>query len=149
MQPSFLVSGEDITKYIPQRQPMVMIDTLLQSTERFTATALQVEPDNIFVRNGYLLPPGIIENIAQTAAIRAGYFYITKDQPVPLGFIGGIKNLNIEQLPPVGSRIITKVYPVQEVFNISVIKGEVFQDEQVVAQCEMKIFVQQPTPPTK
>ncbi|ATL47590.1 3-hydroxyacyl-ACP dehydratase [Chitinophaga caeni] len=136
-----LVQKEQITDYIPQRPPMVMIDTILKADENILRTGFYIEPGNVFVENGSLMPPGLMENIAQTAAARVGYIAKQKNEPVPLGFIGAVKDLEILQLPKMETAIETEIVIEHEVFNATVVTGKVWQDGQVMAQCEMKIFV--------
>ena len=136
-----ILKGQQVFKYIPQRPPMVMIDTLWVSDEVLTRTGFFIQSDNLFVENGEFTAPGLMENIAQTAAIRAGYYYVNKNEPVPLGFIGGFKNLEILATPKVGTTIKTEVRLKQEVLDISIYEGKIMQDDALLVNCEMKIFV--------
>ncbi|MEZ4947941.1 MAG: hypothetical protein R2784_00870 [Saprospiraceae bacterium] len=45
-----------------------MVDKLWHSDEKETLSGLFISEDNLFVENGHLAEPGIMENIAQTAA---------------------------------------------------------------------------------
>lgn len=137
-----ILVAEQILEYIPQRPPIVMIDKLWASNEEGTKTGLLIRPDLLFVENGYFTEPGLMENIAQTGAIRAGYYHISRNEPVPLGFIGDFKNLIIHQLPAINQEITTVVQLKGEVLGISVFEGKVYLDDQLLVSCEMKIFVQ-------
>ncbi|RAJ02616.1 hypothetical protein LX64_03636 [Chitinophaga skermanii] len=136
-----LVQKEDIINYIPQRPPMVMIDKVIVAEDKIMRTGLHIEPTNVFVENGRFMPPGLMENIAQTAAARVGFIAKQKNEPVPLGFIGAVKDLEIIQLPEAGTDIETEIHITHEVFNATVVHGRVFQNNILMAQCEMKIFV--------
>src|SRR4051812_15066149 len=70
-QNQMLVTIENIISFIPQKPPFVMIDQLISSDETSTRTGFQVRADNIFVEDGFLTEPALVENIAQTAAARA------------------------------------------------------------------------------
>lgn len=137
-----IIAAEQILRYIPQRPPIVMIDKLWSSDEHGTETGLLIRPGLLFVENGRFTEPGLMENIAQTGAIRAGYYHISRNEPVPLGFIGDFKNLQFHQLPEVGQEITTRVQLKQEVLGISVFEGKVFCEKQLLVSCEMKIFIQ-------
>src|SRR5689334_15443100 len=104
-----LVPREKIAEYIPQKHPMVMIHTLEKCEGNVTKTTFKVEADNIFVKDDLLQEPGIMENIAQTAAAKAGYEVKKLGSEPLLGFIGAIKDLNIYNLPKVGETIETTV----------------------------------------
>jgi len=138
-----IARGTGIYDYLPQRPPMVMIDTLISCIDKTTITSLQILPENIFVKDGFLAEPGIIENIAQTAAAGVGYMYRTNPEgnEVPIGVIGAINDLKIYFLPKTGTEIRTEVSVLYQVLNASVITGRVFTDHKVVAECEMKIFL--------
>lgn len=130
-----------ITEYIPQREPMVMIDNHIESTENYTVSSFNIQSDNIFVKDGFFHESGLIENIAQTAALRVGYFCKLNNTEVPVGFIGGIKALKINLLPILGESINTKVEILHQVFDATIIRGTVFNSiNEICAECEMKIF---------
>lgn len=133
----------EILKYIPQRPPMVMIDKLLLSNEVKSETELTVRADNIFVQNGVLTTPGLTENMAQTAAARAGFTFLEKGEAVKLGFIGAVKNLKIYQEPVVGSILKTEIRELAQVMNILSVKTEMRCKNELVAECELKIFIQE------
>jgi predicted hotdog family 3-hydroxylacyl-ACP dehydratase len=130
----------DILSLLPQQPPFVMVDKLLFCDRETTTTALTVHKDNIFVENNQLTEAGIMENIAQTCAVRMGYInkYIHSDK-VKLGFIGAIKNLVIEELPKTGDELKTTIDVVSEVFNITLVNAKVEINEKLIASCEMKI----------
>ncbi|MDE3247988.1 MAG: 3-hydroxyacyl-ACP dehydratase [Bacteroidota bacterium] len=137
-----IASGEEIIQLIPQRPPFVMIDGLLHSDETTTRSQLAIRVDNIFVADGWLTAPGLLENIAQTAAARAGYEAKQQGGPVRIGYIGAVKNFSVEALPALGTSIETEVAVVSQVFDVSVVKGTVRQEGKLLAACEMKIFIQ-------
>lgn len=132
---------EDILSLIPQRPPFVMISKLLYSGESITRSSLRVTEDNIFVENGRFREAGLMENIAQTAAARAGYIARMENLPVQVGYIGAVKNLVITGLPRTGDELITEITIKDQVFDVTIITGKVLCGERIVAQCEMKIFI--------
>ncbi|OFX23900.1 MAG: hypothetical protein A2033_15805 [Bacteroidetes bacterium GWA2_31_9] len=135
------INDTQILQYIPQRQPIVMIDTLVESDEVKTISSLTISPENIFCKDGVLNMPGLIENMAQTAALRVGYYCKIENKPVPIGFIGGIKNLIINNLPKIGSQINTEIILKHEVMEASIVQCYIKQNEVIIAECELKIFL--------
>lgn len=133
------IKNIDILTLIPQRRPFVMVDRLLSFDETESSTDFVVREDNIFCKDGLFLETGIMENIAQTCAARIGYINITNNESVKIGVIGSIKDLIITKLPKVGSRLLTKVKVLSEVFAITLVEAEVFDNDELVARCEMKI----------
>ena len=139
-----LIAKEHIQALIPQRPPFVMIDQLVGFDEKSTRTAFQVRSDNIFVVNGELREPGLVENIAQTAAARAGYTSQQENKPVLVGFIGAVKDLHVFDLPKTGDILETEISIENQVFDATLISGKVKCNGVIFAECEMKIFIIQP-----
>ena len=129
----------DILSLIPQRRPFVMIDRLLSFDEIESSTDFVIKEDNIFCKDGLFLETGIMENIAQTCAARIGYININNNESVKIGVIGSIKDLVITKLPKVGATLVTKVKVLSEVFAITLVEAEVYDNEELIAKCEMKI----------
>jgi len=138
-----LIEKSRIIELIPQRNPMVMIDELLFNDETKTVTSLKVEEANIFVKEGRLSEYALIENIAQTAAARIGYKAMETGTAVPVGFIAGIKNLKILELPEVLSVVRTEITVIDHVLGMTIITGESSCDGKILASCEMRIFLEQ------
>ncbi|HEX8545717.1 MAG TPA: 3-hydroxyacyl-ACP dehydratase, partial [Cytophagaceae bacterium] len=92
---NYLINKENITEIIPQRPPIVMIDSLVACNEDYTETNLYISEENIFCKDGFFGEPGLVENIAQTAAARIGYLCKQADADVPIGYIAAVKNLQI------------------------------------------------------
>ena len=139
-----LVKGDSILDIIPQRPPFVMIDRLISCDETTYVSALHIKDDNIFCENGVFTEPGLIENIAQTVAAGASYYFIHFGEggdEVPSGYIAAIKDLEINFLPGVDSDITTEVDKVHEIHDITIISGKVISDGKVAAECSMKIFI--------
>nr|AUN35638.1 3-hydroxydecanoyl-[ACP] dehydratase [uncultured bacterium] len=139
-----LVTKENIISYIPQKPPFVMIDELVSSDENTTRTGFKVRLDNIFVEEGILKAPALVENIAQTAAARAGYITTQQNLPVLVGFIGAIKDLEIFDLPKINDNLETEIIIKTQVFDVTLISGTVSCNGRILAQCEMKIFIIKP-----
>ena len=139
-----LVEKENITDLLPQRPPILMIDSLLYQDDQRTETVFEILDTTMFVRDGEMQEGGIIENIAQTAAARAGYYYKMHNEIPPLGFIGAVSKVRISKYPKVGDRVKTVVEMKSEVFNITLIKGYTFLGDEQIAECEMKIVIDDP-----
>ena len=127
---------------------MVMIDRLVEVSDQATVTAFTIRPDNVFCENGHFREPGLIENMAQTAAAGVGSKPGVEKGKAPMGFIGGIRNLKVNMLPAVGQEIITRVSLLHQVFDATIVNSEVSLDGQVIASCELKIFLIVPIPCT-
>jgi predicted hotdog family 3-hydroxylacyl-ACP dehydratase len=136
-----IAAEENILDFIPQRPPFVMAGKLLYSDETITRSSFIVTNENIFTENGEFSEAGLMENIAQTAAAGAGYIAHLQNKPVSAGYIGALKNLEIFSLPKVNDELQTEVKIENKVFDITLISGRVWREDELVAYCEMKIFV--------
>jgi len=135
-----LADKTNIEALIPQRQPVVMVHELLMASEDTAVSRFVVEPDNIFVSESFLTEAGLIENIAQTAAAHAGYTHRLKNVPVPIGFMAAMKDLVVHDLPEINSLLETTVVITNRIFDVTIIRGVVCQNQRELCSCEMKIF---------
>lgn len=130
-----------ILDLIPQRPPVVCVDKLLEVSLEETRSAFMIPKDFIFQKNGFVTTAGLLENIAQTAAARAGYFARENKEEVRLGFIVAFKNVQSGNLPPTGTQINTKVTFMQSILNMSIFYGEVYLHDNLLLSCEIRILV--------
>lgn len=130
----------NVLKLLPQRPPFVMVDKLIYFDQQETITSLTVDQNNIFVENEIFTSSGLIENIAQTCAVRMGYInqYIYKEN-VKLGFIGSIKNLEILKFPKVGDVLTTSIKIIEEVFQMTLVLACIKINDETIVTSEMKI----------
>ena len=134
---------DSILDLIPQRAPIVMVDEFLGIDNNVSRTRFTVKEENIFVDDNQLSECGLIEHIAQSAAARVGFIFKSKQQPIPIGYIGSVNNFELNKLPQVGDDISTIIEIIQEVFNITLIKASCCIGDEEIASCKMKIFLEQ------
>ncbi len=138
-----IISDDEVLEFIPQRAPIVMVDEFFGVEDNLSVSALTVTEDNIFCEFGALGECGVIEHIAQSAALRVGYLYRTAGREVPIGFIGSVNKFKIYGLPKVSQKLMTEIRVEQEVMNITLISAVVKVEQRVIAECMMKIFLQE------
>jgi predicted hotdog family 3-hydroxylacyl-ACP dehydratase len=139
-----MIAQENILSLIPQRPPFVMIDKLLYADDKSAITNFKVKAENIFVTNGKLREAGLVENIAQTAAARAGHISSIQKKIPQIGYIGDVKNLEIAGLPKINDELETEITIENQIFEVIIITAKVICKKKVMASCEMKIFISQP-----
>lgn len=120
-----------------------MVDQLLYADETTARCSFVVKEDNPLVNKGTFQEGGLLENIAQTAAAQAGYKALAENNPVAAGFIGAVKDFEVFTLPKIGDELLTEIIVEDLVFDVSVITGKVWHNDMLLANCEMKIFIQQ------
>lgn len=133
-----------IPDIIPQCQPLIMVDRLTYFDPLVVKTVFRIREDHIFCHNGYLEEAGLIENIAQTCAARTGYevkMQLKGDGSIKIGYIGMIKQMEISRNPLVGEQLETTVEIVEDVFSTTLVATEVKVGDEVIATCDMKIFL--------
>jgi predicted hotdog family 3-hydroxylacyl-ACP dehydratase len=118
-----------------------MVDTLYSCDEKGSTSGLTINDENIFCEDGIFSESGMMENIAQTAAMHAGYLCKKNNVPVPVGFIGAVKNLEVFAFPKAGNKIVTTIQIENEVFGITLISGKVVCEDKLMASAEMKIVI--------
>jgi 3-hydroxymyristoyl/3-hydroxydecanoyl-(acyl carrier protein) dehydratase len=140
-----LISEDNILEFIPQRPPMVMIDSLLSCDEKQAVSQLTVRRDNFFLNSKGFTASGLMEAMAQTAAARTGY--LMKNQPEgankkpPVGVIGSIKNFRLYFQPGIGSVIKITVEIAHEVLQATIVKGKVEVDGKLAAESDLQIYL--------
>lgn len=138
-----LLEKHEVLDLIPQKHPITMVDGLIEQSEQSTTSRLILSSTNIFCSHGVFAEAGLIENMAQTAALRVGYFSSLKNEDPPIGFIGALKRIKIHKLPNDSDTLNTKITVLNNLMNVSIIKGEVFSNGKLMAEGEMNIFLQE------
>ena len=132
----------DVHTLLPQQEPFVMIDRLVHYDPVRTVTELEVRADNIFVDDGHLSVAGINENIAQTCAARMGYISRSSGERVKIGVIGAITGFSVNRTPLTGEVLTTMIDVVQEVFQVTLVHATVRVGDDVIAETDLKIALQ-------
>ena len=132
----------DVRELLPQQPPFVMVDRLTYFDERRVQSETTITEKNIFVDDLSLSASGLLENIAQTCALRLGYVnkYILKKN-IQVGYIGAVRNFSVERLPRVGEAIQTEVEILEDVCGMTLAEAMVRSEGEVLAATEIKIAV--------
>ena len=135
------INPEFIKELIPQREPIIMVDAILEYEESKVVGGLTVSEDCIFVENNTLKEPGILEHMAQTVALYTGYEYYLKNMQAPVGYIGSMKNVEILRLPKIGEKLVTTATILHEIMGVTLVNIETKVDEKIIAFGEMKTVI--------
>jgi 3-hydroxymyristoyl/3-hydroxydecanoyl-(acyl carrier protein) dehydratase len=130
-----------ILELIPQREPIVMVDYFQAEEDGTSSTQLQIKEDNIFCDDYAFQECGLVEHIAQSAAARLGNAYLSKNMDIPIGYIGSVDKMKIISLPLIGELLKTRLKVIQELLGITLINAEVYSNDKLIAECKMKIFI--------
>lgn len=133
--------NDDIKMFMPQREPIVMVDKLFEADHTHAVTGLTVYADNMFVQDGLFIEAGLIEHAAQSASVLVGYEAYKNQRKAPVGYIGEVKKCHFFSLPTVGDELITSITIISELDGLSLVKAAVSVNDNVLFDCQMKIFV--------
>jgi len=137
-----LIAGKALYEYIPQRPPIVMVDSYYGKDGVCSYTGLTPDDSSIFCEDGFFTESGIIEHMAQSAAVVAGVDCKSRGVEIPIGFIGAVSKLKIERLPASGTSLHSTVSEIQKFQDISLVSVLVENQGERIAYGELKIFLQ-------
>lgn len=127
-----------VEKLLPQKFPFVMVDKMYDYTETTLISGFTIQKESLFFQEGKLVESGLIEHIAQSIALHTGYQYFLKNELAPTGYIGAIKEVEIQQLPKLGDEIQTTVSILQEFAGITLVDVVTKLNGIVIAVGQMK-----------
>jgi len=131
----------DASQLVPHKQPMLLIDRLLEIQERASLSEMIVRPDMIFVGDdGKLDEASYPEIISQAIAAQEGFRKIGSRSPQQEGFLLGIKNLAISGSARVGDTLRISVLKVARYGDFGIIQGEIRNGDTLIASGEVKVW---------
>lgn len=130
-----------IKNLLPHRDPMIMVDGLFYFDGSKAISGLTVLANNIFVENHIFSETGLIEHMAQTAALLIGYKFNMENLPVKEGFIAAFKNLKINRLPIIQDTISTEVNITFEMTNMTNVTVVSKLKNESIASVEMTLVL--------
>ncbi len=116
-----------------------MVDNLIEASSDRFVTNFTILPSNIFVDGDCLDAFGLIENIAQSAAIGINYVKTNLAAKPIAGFIAAVTKLKLYELPKVNEEIYTTVTPLHQYANMHLVRGENVVDGKLILECEIKL----------
>ena len=133
----------DIQSLIPQRDPIMMVDRLVDAEDERCTTSLTIAPGNFFLdADGLVAEAGLVEHIAQSASAFAGYrAKETGAEKPPVGYIGEVKRFHCYRRPAVGETLTTTITMGPTVGEVTIIRGETTSNGEKIAETQMKIAI--------
>lgn len=128
-----------ILDIIPQRPPFVFVDKVVTANGMSAILSYRVSPACPLLSDDYLSIAGVLEHVAQSCAARIGYLQSQTNQPIRIGYIGGVKSIEVLRNPQVGELLITEVELIEEVFDISLLSCTTRVEDEVIAQTTIKL----------
>ena len=135
---------QNAAEFIPQKPPFVLVDKLLYVDHKTSRCSFTIPEGNLFTDDGFYSTGGLVESMAQTAAAGTGYLSRKENKPPPLGYIGAVQKLEVFDWPPVKTEISMTIKLITNILQVSLVSGIVQSGDQILASCEMKIFISNP-----
>lgn len=141
--PQLPISGfETIAQFIPHREPMVLVDTLLECSGTAVNAAFTIPKKHIFVQdNDHFSETGLLEHMAQVVALHTGYEGAVLGMESREGYIGAIKNAAIRMLPKAGDVLETVISITYSANDMSVVAAETRVGGKAIATATMSTFL--------
>ena len=121
-----------------------MVDGFEERDNNSAVTKLSVCPNNYFILpDDTMAETGLIEHLAQSCSALAGWQAMS--QPLehpPVGLIGEVKHFECHRRPKTGERIKSIVTFGFTFGNTTLATGQAFVDEELIADIQLKIFMQ-------
>ena len=133
-----------------------MVDGLEDGGDNSAVTTLNVCSDNYFILpDNTMAETGLIEHLAQYCSALAGVQALARkaplaeavspingDTPPPVGLIGEVKHFKCHRRPQVGELIRSTITCGLRFGNITLATGQAFVGEEMIADIQLKIFMQ-------
>ena len=143
--------GTNVTKLLPHQDPFVLISHLVEMVGSMAITQFVISEDHILIENEYLSEVGLLENLAQTAALSAGYAYFTNQSTemdqyeAPMGYMGSIKKIQMKRQPHYSEKLETRTLLIRSIRSdqteVVFCIGKVCSGNEVLAHGEFKLFL--------
>src|SRR5690554_5799776 len=130
----------NVSRFLPHRKPMLMVELVVGLTDSSIETSFDIKEDNIFLENGFFNETGVIENAEQTCSGIVGWSHFEKnshDENYRVeGFISKIDKVEIYKLPPTNTSIQTKgellsMHQIGDVYNCKMNCRTFLGDEEI------------------
>jgi len=139
--PALPVDAEEL---IPHRKPMCMVDRLIEFKGLGGSVETVVSSESVLVDDtGQLDPLAVAEMIAQAYAAVKGYADRISGKSGQQGFLVGIRKIWFPAKVFAGQHLRINVHTVGAISGFAVVEGEVTRDHEVVAQGELKLWIQE------
>lgn len=128
-----ILNQDQILEFIPQRDPIVMVSSLVDIQGKHSITEIMLSEGSLFATaDGHISSYGVLEHIAQSYALVHGYVY-----GVCIGYIGRVRKLSIASLPVLNIPVRSYIEELHHMGNVTMINAEVKQGENSILTCEM------------
>lgn len=133
----------DVGTLLPQGEAFRMVDTLLHCEGERAVSETIIRSDNPFCgKDGKFMEAGLLENIAQTCALRMGFMCRQDNGTVPkAGVIAAVRRMDLHCHVNVGDTLHTEVVVEAEAFGMSSCHGQVKCNGILACEAELRLML--------
>ena len=129
----------------------MMVDGFEATDDNNAVTTLSVSGDNYFLLpDDTMAETGLIEHLAQSCSALAGSLALAQkaaspddgDTQPPVGLIGEVKHFNCYRRPRINEQIESTITFGMSLGNVTLATGQAWVGEELIADINLKIFMQ-------
>jgi len=132
---------KNISRILPHRHPMIMIDTY-KRIDNDTAVSEKIFRETDYgCKNGMVIDSILIECVAQTVAAHYGYQAIIKKEKSPgIGMLVSVDTFNFYHPVSDNSKIDIFISKTDTIGAFKLFRGEIRMEDKVIAAGNIKVF---------
>ncbi|MCP3940722.1 MAG: hypothetical protein GY710_04475 [Desulfobacteraceae bacterium] len=132
---------KEITRIIPHRDPMVMIDGYKRISDDCAMAEKTFSAESYGCANKTVLDGILIECLAQTVAAHHGYKVLQDNNIEPaMGLLVGVDFFNFFHPVPWDASILIFIKKTDHIGPFTILKGEIKVKEKLMADGQLKIY---------
>jgi len=142
MQNSEMQLPLPVEALIPHREPMCLVDNLVEFKDQAGTVEARVHPGKILVDDdGRLEPLAVAEMIAQAYAAVRGFGDRLAGRPLRQGFWVGIRKIQFHLPAFAGDHLRIHVNTIGGIAGFAVVEGVVTRNSDIIAEGQIKLWV--------
>lgn len=137
----------NVQNYLPHREPMLMVDNIVEIRPDKVITTFEIKENNIFLEEGYFPSSGLVEHIAQTSStitgqeLRSEIVHHKDPGSQVIGFITNIKRVKVFKRPKVGETLRSEAVLMSRFGEICTVLCTSFVEGEPTAEAEISLFI--------
>ena len=131
----------EVDSLVPHKQPMLVVDRLLEVKERESVSEIKISEDSIFVgEDGRLNEVSYPEIFSQAIAAQNGFKKMGNGESRSEGLLLAIKNMEVMDSAYAGDNLTVSVFKAARYGGFGIIKGKIFRRGDLIARGEIKVW---------
>lgn len=132
------------SELVPHRPPMLLVDRLVAEDGRGGTVTATITAGPLTGPDGSLEEVGLVELLAQGYAALQGYLDRRDGKPVQMGFLVGVRKVEVFTPPRTNDMVEIHLRPQAIVESFAVVDGEVRRGDELLASGNFKVWISPP-----